>query len=205
MGWLIAFGILVAIALLPIGISLKYDKDGLALRFLMGWIPISLTGGKKKGKKPKEKPKKKEKSAKKQKPTPKKPEKTEQGGSISDFLPLIKVGLDLLNQFRRKIRIRRLEMKLIMAADDPCDLAVNYGRGWAALGNLMPRLERVFVIKKRDLEIECDFEATETVILARADVVIGLGRLICMLLKYGGKAMIEFIKMKNLKKGGASK
>lgn len=208
MGWWIALGILVVLALLPIGVSIKYNEDGFFLRCLVGWIPISLIGGEKKEKKPKkqkEKKPKKEEKPKKEKNPPQKPEEKKKGGSITDFLPLVKIGLDFLNTFRRKLRIRRLELKLIMAGDDPCDLAVNYGRAWAALGNLMPQLERCFVIGKRDLEVECDFETTQTLIKARADVVIRLGSLLWLAVKYGMKALIQFIKILNLRKGGASK
>ena len=73
---------------------------------------------------------------------------------VTDFLPLVKVVLQFLDGFRRKLRVNVLELKVVLAADDPCDLAVNYGRAWAAVGNLMPSLERVFVIQKRNIEVE---------------------------------------------------
>lgn len=210
MGWLIALVILTAVALLPIGVSVLYNEDGFFLRCLVGWIPVSLIGGEKKEKKPK---KKKEKKAKKEKKTDNKKDNAEKkvkqqdkkGGSITDFLPLVKIGLNFLNAFRKKLRIRRLEMKLILAGDDPCDLALNYGRAWAALGNLMPQLERCFVIKKRDLEVECDFETTQTLIKARIDIVISLGGLLWIALRYGLQALINFFKILNHRKGGASK
>ena len=69
------------------------------------------------------------------------------------------------------------EDKLILASSDPCDLAVNYGRVWTALGNLMPQLDRLFVIKKRDVEALCDFTASETTVIARVDITITLSRL----------------------------
>jgi hypothetical protein len=100
--------------------------------------------------------------------------------------------------------VNRLDLKLIMAGDDPCDLATNYGRIWEAIGNLFPLLERAFVIKKRDIEVECDFEASETVISARLDITITLGRIISLAVRYAVRALIEFIKIKNKRKGGAS-
>lgn len=208
MGWLITLAILVALALLPLGVSIRYDEEGFFLRILMGWIPIPFLGGEKKEKKPKKEKKAKpeKKTAKKQTSSKKKAQKEEKkGGPITDFLPLLKVALDFLNAFRRKMRIRRLEIKLILAGDDPCDLAINYGRAWAALGNLMPQLERVFIIKKRDLEVECDFEATQTLIKARADLVISLGGMLWIVLKYGVQALVKYLKIQNLRKGGACK
>ena len=206
MGWLIALGVLIALALLPLGISLRYDADGFRLAALAGLIRIPLIPRperpKKANKKTEKKPKKANKKAAKAASQPKEQKK---GGSLTDFLPFVRIALDFLDTFRRKLRVRRLEMKLILAADDPCDLAVNYGRAWAALGNLMPRLERCFVIKKRDLEVECDFEGEKTLITARLDLTVTLGRLLHMLLRHGLQAIKEFFNLKKSRKGGASK
>ena len=98
-----------------------------------------------------------------------------------------------------------MELKLIMAGDDPCDLAVNYGRAWAAVGNLMPQLEKWFVIKKRNIEVECDFEATQTLVIARLDLTITLGRLLTAVFKAAIRGLVEFLKLKKKRKGGAVK
>ena len=115
----------------------------------------------------------------------------------------MKLAVELLGDFRRKLRLDDLQLKLIMAADDPCDLAVNYGRAWAAVGNLMPQLERLFVIKKRNVEVACDFTASETLVLARLKLTITLGRLLLLVLVYGIRALVEFLKIKKKRKGGA--
>ena len=122
-----------------------------------------------------------------------------------DFLPLVQLVLDFLGDFRRKLRVNRLEMKLIMAGGDPCDLAVNYGKAWAALGNLMPLLERAFVIKKRNLEVECDFTESKTLVIARLDLTITIGRILSLVVLYAIRALFEFIKITNKRKGGAVK
>ena len=90
-----------------------------------------------------------------------------------------------------------------MAADDPCDLAINYGRAWAAVGNLMPSLERIFVIQKRNIEVECDFTADKTRVLARLDLTITLGRVLGLTFALIGRAGIELIKIVMKRKGGA--
>ena len=124
------------------------------------------------------------------------------GGSLTDFLPLVKLGLELLGDFRRKLRITRLDFKVILAGNDPCDLAVNYGRAWAAIGNLLPRLEQYFVIRKRNIEVECDFVGSETLIEARVDLSITLGRTLLLAAVYGVRGLKEFLNLKN-RKGGA--
>ena len=206
MGWLIALGILVLLAILPLGATARYNAEGLSLKVIAGPVRIPLLPKKEKEAKPAktEKTKKKQKkAAAKSVEQPKAKEET--GGSWTDFLPLVQTGLDLLNDFRGKLRIRRLELKLIMAGDDPCDLAVNYGRANAALGNLWPQLERCFVIKKRDVQIECDFEASQTVVIARADITITLGRLLALVVRYGIRAVKQFLHIQKTRKGGASK
>lgn len=205
MGWLIALGIVIALALLPLGISLRYDAEGFRMRLLAGLISIPLSGKQEKPKQEKKQKKPVKKGKKASSSTSSHPKEKQKGGSLSDFLPFVQLAVDFLDTFRRKLRIRRLEMKLIMASEDPCDLAVNYGRAWAALGNLIPQLERCFVIKKRDLEVECDFEATKTTITARLDMTITLGRLLHLLVHHGLRGIKEFLNFKKLRKGGAPK
>jgi len=203
MGWLIALAVILLLGCLPLGASVWYDTDGPLVRLIAGPIRIQLFPAKKKKekvKKPKEKPKKAEKAESK----PAEP-KEKKGGKLTDFLPLLQVGLDFLGEFRRKLRVNVLKMKLTLAGGDPCDLAVNYGKAWAFLGNMIPRLERWFVIKKRDLQVQCDFEGDETRIIARLDLTITLGRLIGLAVKYGFRGLREYLKISNKRKGGAVK
>lgn len=205
MGWLIALGILTVLAFLPLGLSLRYDDDG----FRIFWKVVFFTiPGRKKQKKSPKSTKRKKKSKKGMKgASSASSQSTEKkkGGSLSDFMPFLQVVFDLLDDCRSKLRVRRLEMKLIMAAEDPSDLAVNYGRAWAALGNLIPQLERLFIIKKRDLEVECDFEATQTLIVARIDITITVCRLLCLVMRHGLRGVKEFLNIKKRRKGGAQK
>lgn len=213
MGWLVALGVLVILAALPLGASVRYDEDGIMANALAGQIKIRLYPRRKRSKKPENKPREAQKEAEKKAETaqPKQPSKPEsdtrpkekKGGSLTDFLPLIKVGLNFLGDFRRRLRVNRLEARVILSGDDPCDLAVNYGRIWAAIGNLMPRLERFLVIKKRDIDVQCDFTAEETLVTARLDVTITLGRLLGLAVVYAVRALREFINLKKKRKGGA--
>ena len=238
MGWLIALGVVVLLAVLPLGVSVKYNAEGALVRVILGPMKLTVIPRPKKEKKakktkeskePKEpqepKESKEPKEPKEQKaerakpaepalPTPQNPApppkpkeekpKEEKGGSLLDFLPLVKVALNFLGDFRRKLRLNHLELKIIMAGGDPANLAINYGRAWAAVGNLMPQLERLFVIKKRDVEVECDFTASETLIFARLDLTIPFGRLLSLAVCYGIRALKEFLKIKKKRKGGAN-
>ena len=212
MGWLIAFVIIFLLAILPLGASVLYDEDGPRVRIVAGPVKIQVFPMKKKPKKEKtkkEKPKKEKKPKKAQaegEPTEEQPEpfpKPKTGGSWTDFLPLVRIALDLLNDLRRKLRVDHLKLHLTMAGDDPCDLAVNYGRMNASLAGLITQLERFLVIKKRDVHIDCDFAASQTVILARLDLTITLGRILSNAAVYGIRALTTFLKIKKQREGGA--
>lgn len=196
MGWAIAFLVIFLLAILPLGVSALYEESGPTVHVVAGPIKVKLFP-KKKAEKKKEKPKKVKK-----KPTEKKDEIKEEkkGGSWRDFIPLVKTGLAFLGDFRRKLRVNRLEVKAILAGKDPGDLALSYGRANMALGALWPMLERCFVIKRRDVSIQCDFEAEKTTIYANMKITITLGRLLALACRYGFRALKQFIAIKNKKK-----
>lgn len=231
MGWLITFGILFLLAILPLGVSVIYNAGGPQVRIIAGPVKLTVFPMAKKQKKDPKNKKKKEKPAEpvpepaekpaaqsapqaqtETVPPPPEPRKSvapgseppKKGGSWTDFLPLVKVGLNFLGDFRRKLRVNVLNLKLIMAGGDPCNLAINYGRAWAAVGNLMPMLDRFLVIKKRNVEVECDFTSSETLVDARLDISITLGRLLALVVCYAIRALKEFLAIKKKRKGGAA-
>lgn len=226
-GWLITFGILFLLGILPLGVSVIYNAKGPLVRVIAGPAKITVFPLPKKGKKKKKetenKPKKtpepqpQEHTVQEEKiPPPREPRHSvapetkpagekPSGGSWKDFLPFVQLALNFLGDFRRKLRVNVLNLKLILAGDDPCDLAINYGRAWAALGNLMPQLERFLVIQKRNVEVECDFTASETLVDARLDISITLGRILTLVVCYAIRAVKEFVTFKKKRKGGAAK
>lgn len=202
MGWLIALGVLLLLGALPMGVRVRYDADGPLVRLLAGPVKLTLYPRKTAGKEKKTEKKRAPAPSANPVPKPEKKEKKAKGGSWRDFIPLVKTALTFLGDFRKKLRINHLYCRLILAGDDPCDLAVHYGEGWAALGNLLAVLEKTFVIQKRDVELECDFQADETTITFRADVTIRLGRLLWLLLRYGLRALKQYLTLRKTRKGG---
>jgi hypothetical protein len=209
-------GILFLLAVLPLGVSIHYNADGAVVKIILGPVKLTVVPAKKKPPKEKKEKPKKQKKPKKQAQKPQQvgadappaepmPEKKEKGGSILDFLPLVKTLFDFLGDFRRKLRIDHLQLKLIMAGGDPYNLAMNYGKAWAAVGNLMPKLDQWFVIRKRDIEVECDFVESSTKVIAHMDLTITLGRLLAAVFKFLFKALIKFLQIMKKRKGGAKK
>lgn len=200
-GWLITAGILFLLAILPLGVSVRYNADGAQVQVTAGPVWFTVFPGKKKEDKP-SKPKKQKEPKKQKKASETTEKKQKKGGSMTALMPLVQAALDFLDDFRRKLRVKRLELKVIMAGDDPAELAINYGRAWAGIGNLFPLLERVFVIRKRNVAVECDFTAQETTVLARLEISITFGRLLYLVVRYGVRGMMI---LQKTRKGGASK
>jgi hypothetical protein len=207
MGWFWFLAVVVLLAILPLGAKVIYGDSGLFLWVIAGPLRLRILPKKEKSEKEEKKEKtKKKKEKSKEKPAetqPKSGEKT--GGSITDFLPLVHTALELLGSFRRKLRVNHLELILTMAGGDPADLAVNYGRAWGALGGLLPLMEQCFVIKKRNLDVRCDFTAAQTTVYARLDITITLGRLLALVFVYGFKALRQYLTIMNKRKGGTLK
>ena len=217
MGWLIFWGILLLILLLPIGASLFYDAAGVRVLVIAG--PVRFTVFPMKKKEQKKSPEKTEKQDPKKEtsdpvPAVSKPEKTalpeapkppqpqeEKGGSLTDFLPLVELGLKFVGEFFHKtLHIDVLYLKLTMAGDDPADLAINYGRTWTALGTLWPYVDRMFTINKRDIQVQCDFEANQPLVNARVDITLNLARLLGLILGYAVRIGWKFLRILNAQK-----
>lgn len=194
--WLLIAFLIFILLIMPLGIRIRYESNGLTVSVVIGPFRLALYPTRKK-----ESTKVKNKT---DKPAAAKEKKSgDKGGSIKDFLPLLRIVLDFLEDFRGKLRVDNLHLKLILGGTDPCDLSINYGRGWAVLGNLLPLIEQAVVIKKRDLEIECDYTLAETTVVAGADITITLARTLSLASVHGFRALKALIKISNKRKGGA--
>lgn len=191
MGWIIGLSIAALLLSMPLGVGASYNADGGALWLTVGLLKIPLL--------PRAKSKEKRK-----KPEKEKVKKEETGGSYTDLLPLIENVIALLSDLRRKLVITKLRGKLILAGGDPCDLGVNYGRAWAAMGTLIPLLEQIFVIKKRDLSVECDFTADTTLVIFYIHGRITLIRLLTIVVVHGVSILKKYFTIMNNRKGGAN-
>lgn len=206
MSWLIGAAVLFLLAMLPLGGRVCFDGEGLRVWVLAGPVRLTLYPRPKRKKKEKKQPEKRAEG----KPLPEPPQPKQEapeektGGRLTDFLPFLRLLLDLLGDLRRKLRVDNLYLRLILACDDPADLAVNYARAWTALGNLLPNLERFLSIRKRDIRLDCDFASDQTRLVVRGDVTIRLGQLLALVAVYGVRALKEYLNLKSIRKGGAN-
>lgn len=194
MGWLIAVAVVALLLMMPLGIDAGYNQNGGFAILQIGPFGRQLYPA------AKNKNKKSEKSGKTK---DSKKQGSQPGGSVGDFIPLVKLVLKFLNDFRGKLRVELLQLNVILGGGDPCDLGQNYGKACTAWANFQPHLESFLKIKKRDVKIQCDFEAGQTLVTARVILTITFGRVLSLGIVHGFKIIKEYINISKNRKGGA--
>ncbi len=197
---LIVFGIFVLLALMPMGAYVRYDLTGSWAWLVLGAVKIQVFPHKEKKQHKPKKAKSQRPKQKKEKISQKK-EKQPIGGLIRDFYPFFQLGSDFLNYFFRKLRARCLTLHISFGGlDNPAAAAINYGRAWAIIGNIMPRLRRKLRIKKENISASCDFTRGDMRIYAELRAVFLFGDLVIMVIRYGFRSLKLYLPMKKQKK-----
>ena len=194
---LVIFAVLVLIGCIPVGVDARYGADGIFLAAKIGPFRLQLLP--QKPKKKKKKPAKKQQPA--AKPAKKKPAEKKQNpllsGGVDELLQLLGLAFDTLGDLRRKLRVNALMLHVtVPGGDDPAKAAMNYGRAWAAIGALTPAVERLFVIKKRDIQPELNYNETQMKVDAHLVTTITIGRSLALALRAG----VGFLKILNERK-----
>ena len=193
---LVIAAVLLLIGCIPVGVDARYGSDGVFLAAKLGPFRLQLLP---------QKPKKKKKKPAKQppavKPAEKKPAEKKQNpllsGGVDGLLQLLTLALDTLGDLRRKLRVNALMLHVtVPGGDDPAKAAMNYGRAWAAIGALTPAMERLFVIKKRDIQPELNYNETQMKVDAHLVTTITIGRSLALALRAG----VGFLKILNERK-----
>ena len=195
---LVIFAVLVLIGCIPVGVDARYNAEGVFLAAKLGPFRLQLLP-----QKPKKKPKKRKQQKKQAEKAPAKAETQEKkpnpllSGGVDGLMQLLDLAFDTLGDLRRKLRVNELTLRvLIGGADDPAKAAMGYGRAWAAIGVITPALERLFVIKKRDIQPALDYTIRNTQVDAQLVTTITIGRSLALALRAG----IRFLKILNERK-----
>ena len=200
--WWMTLAVILAVLLLigciPVGVDAAYGEGGIRLVVKIWLFRLQLLP---------QKPKKKKKPAKKaapkqKKPAPEKPAGEKKpnpllSGGVDGILELLDLGVQTLGDLRRKLCVNELTLYVrIGGSDDPAKAAMGYGRAWAAIGAITPSLERLFVIKKRDIRPALDYTISNTQVDAHLVTTITIGRSLALALRAG----IRFLKILNERK-----
>ena len=217
-GWLIAaiiVGVFVLIGMIPVGVDVQYLDDEAKVLLKIGPARVQVLPAK---------PKKQRARKPKKKAAGKAAEKTAQAApsqqadaagaqkeasqiaakkkfampklTLSDILALVDLACDTLGDLRRKIRVEELMLHVTLDGSDPAKAAMLYGRSWAVLGAMTPQLERLFVIKKRDIQPVLDYNEKEMKVQARLVLTITIGRTLALGLRAGARFLKLWIEKK---------
>lgn len=220
---LLIFGILFLIGCIPVGVDAAYLGASFTLKVKIWLLRLQILPAR--PKKPKKAKKSTAKDGKKhaggkdkapaakeaqtadgaEKPAQEPPKKTFLTGGVQEILDLARLAADTLGNLRRKLRMEELMLRVRFGGgDDAAKTAILYGRAWAVIGALLPCLERIFVIKKRDIGAELDYNVDEKMAVdAHMVLTITIGRALALALRAG----IGFLKIyqayQDKNKGGA--
>lgn len=195
---LVILAVLVLIGCILVGIDARYNADGVFLAAKLGPFRLQLLPAKpkKKSKKRKQQHQQPEKAPAKAETQEKRPNPLLSGG-VDGILQLLDLAFDTLGDLRRKLCVNELTLYVcIGGSDDPAKAAMGYGRAWAAIGAITPSLERLFVIKKRDIRPALDYTISNTQVDAHLVTTITIGRSLALALRAG----IRFLKILNERK-----
>ena len=206
---LVILAVLVLIGCIPVGVDAAYGEGSVLLSAKIGFFRLQILPAKpKKPKKPKKSKQQKPAASSAPSAAPDAPtaetapqKKLALPGGLNGILRLVNLALSTLGDLRRKLRVEELTLHVTFAGDDPADAALHYGQAWAAVGALMPALDRLFVIKKRDICPILDYNREQMSVDAHLILTITIGRALAL----GLKAGLGFLKLLNdSKKGGAN-
>lgn len=198
-GWVV-FGIVIAVFVLigciPVGVDARYMENELLLRLKIGLLKMQILPAKPKKAAPKKEKKTAKKAAASQKPEKPKKKASMPKLTLSDILALVNLACDTLGDLRRKLRVEVLTLHVVLGGDDPAKAAMQYGGAWAAIGMLNPKLDQLFVIKKRDIQPILDYNEKEMSISAQLALTITIGRALSLGLKAGARFLKLWINKK---------
>lgn len=199
---LIVLAAFVAIGLIPVGIDAGYLEDAYFVKLKIWLLRITLLPQREKKQKPKRQ--KKAKAPKMQEETP--PEEGDEKkkfsipGGVDGIGSIVRFACDVLGDMRRKLRVEKLYLHIAFGGEGE-KAARNYAMSWAAIGALNPMLDRIFVIRERDIRPELRVGQEKLALDVRLILTITIGRALAL----GLRAGVKILKLMNeLKKGGAT-
>lgn len=198
---LVIVALLVLLLIIPFGVSARYvdGEASVAARVLCFSIKLFPQ----KEKKEKEKKPKKAKKPKKTKDKPEKEPKKRSKPTPDELIQLLKIGLDALSRFKRKLTVNKFMLHLVVAAEDPFDATVIYGAVNAGIGLVESMRGKSFNVRQCDIQTALDYNATEPRADAELTVTISLGRILAVALA-AGWGLMKF-KMRAAKQKAAAK
>ena len=183
---LIVLLVIGAMLFLVVGVDAKYDGH-VSVALCVGPFRLNLATDPE-NIKPKKTGKKK-KSAKEEQPGEKQ-DKTRRIDKTLIF-DMIPVAIKGLGRFKRKLCIDLLAFHFTAGSSDPYKTVMQYGRVCAAMGSIVPMVERQLNVRERDIRADLDINAEKPEILVHIITTLAIWEGI-----YIGVSMgIDFLKI----------
>lgn len=160
--------LVLAAAVLRVGVLAVYDRDGPTVRARVGPVTVKLY--------PRES-KKKEKASS---PKSGKKEEQEEGGGLEQFRQYLPILREMAGPGAEALRIDPFVLHLTWGLPDPALAAVGFGLANSAMGILWPVLDNTFHIPNPDLGVAMDFQREWPAVYCRAGLTLTVGQ--CILL-----------------------
>jgi hypothetical protein len=169
-GLAIALALLLAAALTRLGVSARYDAEGLTIDARGGFIRFRPSPRARRavrpGRRARDGAKKKRRRARREREGP--------GGPV-ELTETARAALTALSRLRRKLLIKRLIVRYSApGAADPAAAAVMYGRMSAGAGALLPLIDGAFRVRERDIAAGVDFTSDKPRIFVSAAISIAV-------------------------------
>ena len=193
--WLLIIPVILLGALLwPLQLIAAYDAKGGRVYIRYGLFTWSLYPGE-------DKPTQQREEAEQKPAEPSKSPKEKLDGWV-DILLVLKESLEPLDQLRQQIQIDKLILEISLTKDDPCDLAILYGRACGVVSELQVLVNRIFKVRRQKVNVFCDFAGTQSKIQVYSRISIPTVRLLGLILRYGLGIIKDYKAIKNRRKGG---
>lgn len=183
-GWiilLIVLAVIFLISLIRLGGRATYGEEGFSAVIIAGPFRIRVF--------PVE-PKSQKVAKKRNEPDRKARQQTEKnGGTVGRIVDLLPTVAEAAGVLKRRIRIDRLNLRVVWGAEDPASAAIGYGRANAILGMIWPLLDNNFKIKDCDLQADVDYGRAVPAVTADAAITMTLGQLVSFVTVYGVKLL----------------
>ncbi|MBR5478601.1 MAG: DUF2953 domain-containing protein [Clostridia bacterium] len=173
--------LLLLVLLIRIKVELTYDCDGFRGKFKISFYKLRFPSEKKESK-----PKAKTSTEQKKKGVP-----------IGEVKDLIGLCLEVFGKTVKCIRIDKLCADVKIASDNAFKTAMLFGSSAAVCGIILPPLENNFTIRKKEINVDVDYEAKEILVVLSVGVSIAIWQLI-----YPGYIFIKkYMEIKNKQEG----
>ena len=182
-GWAIVLALLVLFLLLKVGVWFHWDSQSSLLKVRVGLLRFAISTDEKESKQQKQKKNEKPVKQKKTdvvaaKPSGQKEKKSKKGLSpsmkswIKALLAHWRDLLALIHKVLRSPTLDLLRIHLAVGGSDPEVCAMQYGKICAGFSAGLPVLQRLFRIKKQDIDVSCRFDLPKMEVMAEVEATV---------------------------------